>query len=289
MQTSELKYLKVSNITWRQAHLYSFFSHKIDLNKEPWTKLNLSAFGRSCTRSPRSCKVVLPVIKGRELDKKGQQKPLGTQNNPDVSLIAAWDKITHSSDRCEHGMRAVALPFNQGGSIVVARSSFSCVQRRAEKPKCWLRIILDCFAAEQGAWVPCFKTSKLCLLSRRAPLEPANEGSETTSVGRPRVTRAGCSWLFWILHLGNKQRECSGSGSGLTELLPVGTRQAWSQEPPFRAVLWQVARNGMHVLKSKQSAQARETIKAILTANWYWINITKRRREGSWLQTELRR
>lgn len=84
MQTSELKSLKVSDITWRQAHLYSFFSHKIDLNKEPWAKLSLPAFGRSCIRSPRSCKVVLPVIKGRELDKKGQQKPLSTENKPDV-------------------------------------------------------------------------------------------------------------------------------------------------------------------------------------------------------------
>ena len=44
---------------------------------------------------------------------------------------------------------------------------------------------------------------------------------------------------------------------------------------------WGTAQTRMCGLKSKQFTQTRETIKAILTANWYWIDIKKLKQEGS--------
>lgn len=48
------------------------------------------AFGMSIGRSAHSAKLLLHIIKGRELDKEGHQNLF--------SLVAAWDKMLHAND-----------------------------------------------------------------------------------------------------------------------------------------------------------------------------------------------
>lgn len=68
---------------------------------------------------------------------------------------------------------------------------------------------------------------------------------------------------IWFRFHKNTVDRCEARVSYQSHLLPSFVRR------------WGAAQTRMYGLKSKQFTQTRETIKTILTANWYWIDIKK--------------
>lgn len=96
-------------------------------------------------------------------------------------VLTAWDKVLHPHELCEQAVRAMALPLDQGGTILLAWNRFY-VQQLVEELKCWLRITLCCFAVEQGTkqTIPALPTSPSAAGEWSPP-------SEMSSVGWPRA------------------------------------------------------------------------------------------------------
>lgn len=77
-----------------------------------------------------------------------------------LSLTAAWDKMLHAMMGpcgCVVKARSNSCGFvSQGGSILLVRNRFSCLQQLSEELQCWWRGRWYRCAAQHGTQVPCF-------------------------------------------------------------------------------------------------------------------------------------